>query len=48
MPKFFYGIILAILLFLLFFFFKGPETDSPESTEELLTEILAEMRRKKE
>lgn len=42
MPKFFYGIILAILLFLLLFFFKGPETDSPESTEELLTEIPTE------
>ena len=42
MPKFFYGLFIAILLFGLVFFFTRPFDKTPNSTEELLTEIATE------
>lgn len=40
MPKFFYGIILAILTIVVLFIFTKPLQESPDSTDELLSEEL--------
>ncbi len=42
MPKFFYGIFIIILIFALVFFFTKPLDNTPDSTEEILSESNTE------
>lgn len=42
MPKFFYGILLAVIAIVVVFVFTNPSSENPDGTEELLSEITTE------
>lgn len=42
MPKFFYGILFAIIAIVVVFVFTKPSPENPDTTEELLSEITTE------